>query len=360
MLAQNKITKYQLVNIMIHSQIGVGMITLPYEIFLKAGSDSWISVLLAGVIIQIIILIYARLMKRFPSHHLYEIIQLVFGKWIGKTIIVLYSIYFTILGGVFLAKYSFILKSWMMPLTPKWILILLILLLSVYTAIENLQVIARLLTLASIVLVIFIGISAFALKDAQITYILPIGNSGLTSIISGIPASLYSFIGFGYFIIIHPYVQSDYKGIVKTVTISNIIITLFNTFMVLTSLLFFSSKELKRIPEPVLYLVKSLNFNIIGRPDLIFTSMWIVLVVTTSIMMLYITSIGLVTGVGLGKRSIYVCIIAGLSYLIAANIFGRYMIDSVAKITNPFILIFTCVPIITLLFSIILKKKEGK
>src|SRR5690625_4321124 len=316
MLAQNKITKYQLVNIMIHSQIGVGMITLPYEIFLKAGSDSWISVLLAGVIIQVIILIYAKLVKRFPSHHLYEIIQLVFGKWIGKTIIIFYSIYFIILGGVFLAKYAFILKSWMMPLTPKWILIVLILLLSVYTAIENIQVIARLLTLSSIILVIFIGISAFALRDAHITYILPIGNSGLKSIIDGIPVSIYSFIGFGYFIIIHPFVQSDYKGIVRTVTISNITITLFNTFMVLTSLLFFSSKELKRIPEPVLYLVKSFNFNIIGRPDLIFTSMWIVLVVTTSIMMLYVTSLGLTTAIRIGKRSIYVYIVAGFSYLI--------------------------------------------
>src|SRR5690625_714591 len=247
----------------------------------------------------------------------------------------------------------------MMPLTPKWILIVLILLLSVYTAIENIQVIARLLTLSSIILVIFIGISAFALRDAHITYILPIGNSGLKSIIDGIPVSIYSFIGFGYFIIIHPFVQSDYKGIVRTVTISNITITLFNTFMVLTSLLFFSSKELKRIPEPVLYLVKSFNFNIIGRPDLIFTSMWIVLVVTTSIMMLYVTSLGLTTAIRIGKRSIYVYIVAGFSYLIGANIFGRYMIDSVAKLINPFILIFMCIPFITLLFSIVLKKKEG-
>src|SRR5699024_4923894 len=116
----------------LHAQIGVGMITLANDVHMKAKTDSWLSVIIAGLIVQIIILFFGLLMRRFPNETLYEVIEITFGKIIGKIIIFVYAIYFMFVGAILLAKFIVILKSWMMPLTPKWILVATILIVSVY------------------------------------------------------------------------------------------------------------------------------------------------------------------------------------------------------------------------------------
>src|SRR5690625_1843888 len=361
MISEEKITNFQLLFILIHSQIGIGIITMPNEVFMKAKVDGWISVLLAGIIIQIIILIFGFLMARFPSQQLYNIMQSLLGKWLGKLFILFYTIYFICLAGIFFAKFAVIIKSWMMPLTPKWILILLIMALAIYAAIERLQIIARFFIISFIVIVIFIIASTYTLKDANLIYVLPIAGSGLTPILKGIPTTLYSFQGFEYLLLIFPIVNSNRKGIIKTATIANLFVTLFYTYTVLLSLLFFSPNELKLIPEPNLYLFKSLNFEIIERPDLIFTSIWIVIVVTTLIMIFYVSSLGLTVFINANHRKISVFIVAGISFFLAMTIIGEYQISSVAKIFNPFIFLFAIgLPILFTIIAITFKKKEQK
>src|SRR5690625_4081723 len=116
-----KISPFQLSLLLIHGQIGVGMITLASDVHADAKTDSWISVIIGGIFIQIIIFVFGFLTKRFPNDTLFEMTINIFGKYIGKVIVFLYTIYFMFVGAILLAKYIVILKTWMMPLTPKWI-----------------------------------------------------------------------------------------------------------------------------------------------------------------------------------------------------------------------------------------------
>src|SRR5690625_1029011 len=100
----SKISSSQLFVILVHIQIGIGMISLPYEVFTKSGTDGWISVILTGILIQMIIFIFAFLINRYPNNHLFEISQLHFGKVVGRIITFIYSIYYMCIGGIFLAK----------------------------------------------------------------------------------------------------------------------------------------------------------------------------------------------------------------------------------------------------------------
>lgn len=359
MAAKKEITQFQLIFLLIHSQVGVGVITLPFDVFMEAKGDSWISVLLTGVIIQITILLFGALMMRFPSSHLYGIVQSIFGKWIGKMIVILYSMYFIGIGGLVLAKFSYILKAWMMPLTPKWLLLVLMVVTAVYLVKDNLQLMARFFVLSSVVLIGFIGLSAYALKDANITYILPVGSNGVHPVIQGIQPALYTFQGFELLLVIHPFVQSNKRGVLKAATIANIFITLFYSFLVLTCLLYFSPGELKLVPEPVLYLIKSFSFRIIERPDLLFTSMWIVLVATTFMTMLYASSLGLSIVMNSNKIKNYVIVVAGICFLSAMTFRGTYDIESISRIQELFIFPFAFgLPVLVLLISIIFNKKE--
>src|SRR5699024_5490375 len=123
MISKTEISSFQLVFLLIHAQIGVGVITLPYDIFVKAGSDEWISVLITGIIVQIFIFIYGYLLRRFPDYSLFDICIHVLGKFVGRIFILLLILSYLSVTTLIMARFSYFLKTWMMPMTPKWILL---------------------------------------------------------------------------------------------------------------------------------------------------------------------------------------------------------------------------------------------
>lgn len=360
MIGKKEITQFQLIFLLIHSQVGLSVITLPFNVFMEAKENSWISVLLSGVFIQIIIFLFGALMIRFPSNNLYGIVQSLLGKWIGKMFIILYSMYFIGIGGLILARFTYTIKTWLMPLTPIWILLLLMVFTAVYIVKENLQLMARFFFLSSIVLIVFIGLTTYALKDANLSFILPVGLNGVLPIFQGMRRGLYAFQGFELLLIIHPFVQSDKKGVIKAATIANIFVTLFYLFLVLTSLLSFSPAEFKLIPEPVLYLIKSFSFRIVERPDLLFTSMWIVLAATAFMNTIYASSLGLSMVMNSNKIKKYVIIATGICFLLGMFFHEAYQLESISRFYNNFVVFPFAIglPILFLLISGIFNKKE--
>ncbi|MEK3887712.1 GerAB/ArcD/ProY family transporter [Bacillus sp. FSL K6-3431] len=356
---KKEITKFQFIFVIIQFQIGVGIISLPYTVSRKAQGDSWISVLLAGLIVQGVIVMMCVLMNRFPTRNLFEILQILLGKFIGKFTVFLYSVYFILLGSATIASYGYIIQIWILPLTPTSIVLILMVLTGVYIVKEDLRVMARFFVLASLVLIVFLALSAYALKDANFTYILPIGSSGASSILQGIKPALFSFQGFEILMIIYPFVQSTRGGLLKTASLANVFVTLFYAFLVLISVLFFSQKELTLTSEPILYLIKSFSFKIIERPDLLFTSLWIVLVATTFMIDLYAASSGFAFVMNAQDIKKYIYVAAAICLLIAVNIIGKFAVDAFAKVVSQLGIIFILIiPSFLLFFSIIFKKKE--
>ncbi|HBZ10567.1 MAG TPA: hypothetical protein DEO65_11895 [Bacillus bacterium] len=359
MTSKKAITQFQLIFLLIHSQVGVGVISLPYDVFLQAGGDSWISVLLTGIIIQAMILLNGALMARFPSTHLYGIMQSLFGKMMGKLLTILYCIYLISIGSLVLAKFGYIIKVWMLPQTPTWLLLCLMTFIVFYTVKDDLQIMARFFVLSSVIIFVFVALSAYSLKDLNITYILPVGERGISPILQGIKPSIYSYQGFDLLLLVYPFVQASKKGVVKAATIANVFVTIFYSFLVFTSLLFFSPNELKLVPEPVLYLIKSFSFKMIERPDLLFTSIWIILVATTYMNLLYGITLGF-SHVMNTKEIKYFALIAGcLCFIVAINFQGKYEVKFLSKFSSYLIYPFAFgLPVLLLLASILFRKKE--
>jgi len=354
----NNISLFQLALILTHAQIGVGMITLAVDVHNYAKADSWISILLAGLLIQCVILIFGFMIKRFPNDNFFEVMEIIFGKWIGKLFISIYCFYYIMIGALLFAKYTVILKSWMMPLTPQWILVAFIALVGISATKENLQVISRFFILSSVVILVFLGFVIYALKDANYTYILPVGQAGIKSILTGAVSSSLSYQGYEYLLFIAPFVLAKRNQVIKTATLTNVFITAFYMFVVLTTHLFFSSEEMKLLTEPVFYLVKSFSFKVIERPDLLFTSLWLVLVVTSVVTLFYITSLGFVSLFQSKRRTPYVYIATLTSFIISNILYGENKIDFISKHIAKLTLFLTIVtPIIFLFISYVLRKK---
>ncbi|MEH7392832.1 GerAB/ArcD/ProY family transporter [Bacillus sp. JJ1503] len=276
-----KISPAQLFFIIIQTQIGVGIFSLPNTMAKASKIDGWISLFLGGIVVQIFIMLYYFIMKKFPNKKIKEIVELIFGKKmkiIFEIGLLLYSIIVSVL---ILNLYTRMLDRWVLPETPNWILSLIMVVCCYFLAKEEIRVIARFYVIVSLFLFIFIALIIYSLKDANIYYILPIGSSGWKDILFGTKDVIIALLGFEIIMFLTAITSGTLELKIKFITASNIVVTLFYLLTTIACFLFFSPADILLIPEPLLYLIKAFSFKIIERTDLLFLSLWIVLVFTS-------------------------------------------------------------------------------
>lgn len=84
-------TRMQLFAFILQTQVGIGVLSFPYVLHKAAGVDGWISILLAGACVSLLLTIYVALCKRFPGQNLYEFVPLILGKWLGNMVNAIYQ-----------------------------------------------------------------------------------------------------------------------------------------------------------------------------------------------------------------------------------------------------------------------------
>lgn len=359
MTSNGKITKLQFFFLIFQSQIGIAILSMPYSVYKKAQTDSWLSIIFAGVFIQLIILIQWFLARRFPSKNLFEIIMSLVGRKFGILVSLFYCIYFISVGGAILSLFSNVITDWLLPYTPQIIIKLLMISIGIYVVKENLRVISRFFVLSSIVLIFMIPLVLLSFKTENFIHLLPIGASGLLPIFNGIHQAILPLQGFEIFLVAFPYVSSNSFSKVKLISFSNLVSTLFYTLLTIACITFFSAQEMETTPQPVLYLIKSIGLKLIERPDIFFTALWIVSVSTSFMSYLYSTSKGFKSILPKFSRRIYVYIIACICLVVSLKWNERLEVNDLTNFILNLGLIFTIIiPFLLLITSLLFKKKE--
>ncbi|PEL08105.1 GerAB/ArcD/ProY family transporter [Bacillus sp. AFS017336] len=287
----NSISKLQLYFFIIQSQIGIGLLALPNAVETTAKGDGWISTLIAGLAVQITIIIYWLLLRKYPNAIYTEITKKILGKYLGKLCNLFIFIYFIMIGSLACALFIRTISLWLLPLTPMWVLSLIIILSSIYLTISDLRIISRFFVLGSILIILLFFLSFFTFYlPKDFGFMLPVGHSGVKNILMGSHKSLLSMLGFESILLIFPFILDSEKGILKTASFANLTVTLFYTYFTLICLISFSPTQLMQIREPVLYLFKVLSFSMIDRLDLIFLSVWIVPMTTSVIIYMFLSA----------------------------------------------------------------------
>jgi spore germination protein (amino acid permease) len=290
-MTKNHITKFQLFFILLQCQIGVGILSLPHVVQESAKGDGWISTIFAGVAVQVMLVIYWQLLRRFPTLTYTEITKKILGSFLGKLLNVFIYMNFMLVGGLATILFIKVINLWLLPLTPVWIISILILTACIYLAISDLKIIARFFVLAfSLILLLWFTsvLSWFTPKEFQ--YVLPIGSSGLINILMGSNNSLLAMLGFEVLLFLFPFIIENKKGVFKTISIANLFITLFYTYFIFITLISFSTVQLTQMREPILNLLRGISYKMVDRVDLIFLSVWIVPMATSIISYLFAAS----------------------------------------------------------------------
>lgn len=358
--AENKISQFQLFFIILQSQIGIGVISLPYDVYRTSGSDAWISVFIAGLFIQCAIVIIWLLCRQYPELTVFELMVNIVGKPVAFFLKIGYIIFFFLSAILTAFQFGQKVNLWILPRTPIWVITVLLVVISVYCVKENLKVMARFFVVVSLLLVVLLSFTLFVLKDINILYLFPIGESGFFNMVKGSTKATFSYQGFELLLVVFPYCLGKSIGKLKVSLSANGFVTLFYTYLTFVTITYFGPSALKFIPEPILYLMKFRYFNIIDRVDLLFFSIWVVSVSTSFMMYLYLSSLGITHLFRKKDRTTFVYF-SGAAMLIVVLLIpvNSKVIQILENFINYYGIVFIfIVPTLLLIVSVIRSKKE--
>ncbi|WP_071392847.1 GerAB/ArcD/ProY family transporter [Bacillus tuaregi] len=158
-----------------------------------AKNDTWISVILGVILATPMLFVYARLLALFPEKGLFDILELVFGKIIGKCVAFLYIWYTFHLGALVIQNFGQYINTTTMPETPLLIPMLCLGLVCIAAVRSGIEVIGRIsvYSLPLIFFIIFI-VQIMGLPNWNLENVKPILANGFLPVLKG-GFSVFSF-----------------------------------------------------------------------------------------------------------------------------------------------------------------------
>lgn len=212
--------------------------------------------------------------------------------------------------------------------------------------------------LTAVVIFISIILPLFAFTfNIEWAYLFPVGQSGLKNITIGAHDALIAMIGFEIIAVVLPFVQGTYKQSLKSISLANMTVVFIYIYFPICCYLVFSPEELKIISEPVLYLLKAVNFQWIERLDLIFLSIWIIPMATSLVAYFYLASKGAAYTLHKGQRKYPMWYLPLIAFIIGLFLTTEFEIEQFDKYISASSYIFMVfLPLLTLFISIVRKK----
>jgi len=328
-----QITWLQFVFLIHGTQVGVGFLTLPRELAQTAGTDGWISILFGWALSVTANLFIIHAMKRYPDATLFDMFTLYFGKWIGKaaTIILL----FYLIGGALAVIFSLvsILRIWLLPKTPNFMLILLISIPTYMIVHHGIKMIGRYAEIIFYFSLWILVLLAFPVNHSRWLYLLPFIKEGWMPIISATKLTILSFLGFEITFILYPFLMLKKKA-VSAVIVANTLTMLFYLLTTLVCFSYFSSLEILQYTWPTLSLLKVIRVQFLDRWDVIFLALYMVVISVTWTVYMSIAVFGLKQVLPKPKSNITTVVI--LMITLALSIFLALSQSQVNQMTKAF------------------------
>lgn len=270
----NEITLMQFVFLNFGMQVSVGLLALPQILAEKAGTDGWIAII-AGAIISITAgLVIVQVMKKHPDGTLPDLLTRYGGKWAGKVGAVLLAFYIIYYGYTGLVRTVLYIKVWLLPQTPVYITLLLLLLPTYVIARSGLRVLGRYAELVFFISCWIPLIYLIPLRDAHWLHLAPLLKEGWKPVFSAINDVILSYTGLGAVFIYYPFLRNKRMASVGIV-MSNMLSMLVFLFVTLVCFVYFSPDEIKEFNEPVVNVLKTIEFKFIERVEVLFIAFYL-------------------------------------------------------------------------------------
>lgn len=357
MIHLEKISLNQLICLVILTQVGVHVLSIPYDESRNSGHDSWISILIGGIIAQIVILIIYQLGKRYPARSLPQYISAITGKRLGAVLNLLFAAYFLQSSLMVVVSYSGVLSRWVLFETPWFVLIGISVAIAAYIASSALRPIATVTQVIMLMFVIcFVIILISGMGKGDFRHFLPIGSHGLVPIIKDTLPAFWAYAGYELLLYVFPFVKCrKKKEIVIAMSYANGFTTLFYVLISVIVTYNFSDNQLNSIPEPMVFILRKFNWPVFQSLDILFMSIWLSVTTVTVYVYLFLSAryVAYVRSKEIANHPLLVCILAIVIFVFGLWGSDRQFLFKFSQFHNTStMIIIAFLPTILLLISL--------
>ncbi|WP_256710609.1 endospore germination permease [Paenibacillus sp. FSL H8-0548] len=273
-MAKDTITSMQFIFIISGIQISVAVLSLPRKLAEIAGTDGWLAIPLGYAINIFCSYIIVMVMKNCSGKTLMDALSTMVGKWFGKGFALVLALFFLHLLYDGLIRAILIIKTWLMPNTQGYVLLILLLIPAYKVAIAGPRIIGRYAELIVVISCWLPFVYLFTLKYAHWLNLLPLFKAGFMPVLSAVSATVYPSLGISSVFILYPYLKHKEKA-APALFISNTLTMAVYLFITIICYIYFSPHEATLFNDPIISILKTIEFRFIERIEVPFISFYI-------------------------------------------------------------------------------------
>jgi spore germination protein (amino acid permease) len=343
---------------LVHSmQTGVGVLSFQRVLAKSTGTDGWISILLAGLIVHIFIWIIYKIFSIVPGD-IISVNNQAFGKWIGNFFSLLFILYFFFLGMTVMISYINVIHVWMFEEVPSWAFSVVFLVLIYYIHTGGFRTITGIAFLSVLLTYWLLFVLFYALEYSEFTNLLPVFHHTLLDILKGTRSTSLTLLGFEMIVMYYPFIKNA-KSSQKYAHWGALTTTLITVFVYLVSLVFYSQKQLELTIWPTLSMTSIIELPFIQRFEYINVSWWAIIIISNMAIALWSASRGFKRLFNVQQKYP----LWGMSIIILLTNIFVFDIDSLYilnKIIDPYGVLFIALYLPLLLVIIYIKKMRKR
>ncbi|RZT21890.1 MULTISPECIES: GerAB/ArcD/ProY family transporter [Fictibacillus] len=342
--------------LVIGAQIGVGILGFVRYIAKFVNQDSWLVVIAGGLGIHLVIWMMFSILNKhggdiFNIHHQF------FGKWLSIPLSLLLSLYYLATAVVVLRTFIEAVQNWMFPGIPTWTLSLIFAGLAYYIVSKGFRVITGIAFFCFVLTLWIMFTHYFPIKHGHVINLMPFFDHELEDFYQAFKVMVLSFIGFEYLLAYYPHIQ-DSKKAQKWAHYGSASTTVIYIITTISTLMYFSPKQLQGLTWPTLQEWKIVTFPFIERFEYIGISFFGIVILINLALALWASCRGLNRVFDI-KIRLSVIPVSLILFLAPAFFTTRFQVDELNNYTGKiaYYLFYAYLP---LLFVISIFKKGAK
>ncbi|MCG7381867.1 endospore germination permease [Paenibacillus sp. ACRRY] len=354
------ITTLQFILMISAFQISVAFLALPRELARHAGTDGWMTIFLGWGLVMLASIAMVKLMKHNPDSTILELVRRYMGGWAAKLVTFLFMAYYLLLAYDGYAVATLVIKLWLMPTTYIYILVLLLLIPTYQIAQHGFQVIGRYTEIVSMFSIWIPLVYLSTLHRAHWLYLLPLFKEGWLPVLSSIKIMIYPLLGIGQVLFLYPHLVKKEKAM-TAMLISNTLTCLAYLGITIICFVYFSPDEIGEYNDPVISILKSIEFQFIERVEVLFIAFYLFVFSCIWLPAMHLVSRCSASLLGKGRDKTHLaiwCIVIEISFFIYRPSFmAAAQVNSSLNFIG-FVMEFV-LPAVLLMYVIIYKKWKG-
>ena len=336
--------------------MGISVLSIPNTAVLDAKQDGWIAAIMGSIYPFYVVFIASIIIRKYPETNIIELSKKYLGKIFGNILNIIFMAQFIYYAVLVISQGIHILITYAVWFMTPLKISLLMALLVVYGVTKGLKVLARINTLAFVFMSIVMMATLVAFRYGSFLNVRPVFGAGVGNIIKGSIDTAFAYANMELILVIHPYVKNKDK-VIKLALISAAIITLYYTWSVFSTTLYFGPDIAPKSLWPFYFVTESVKIPVINNFRLVLMLIW-PLIIYKSIATEYFMSTSImdtVTGINYRKWCIFFFPLILFLPLAFQNEVSR---RDFSEMVTPWITVFNLLYITLIALLVVIRNKS--